>query len=212
MNKNRTPRIDANPVVYIVCEGSEEYDYLTKLKECNVWSNNYTVKLKNAKSIDRIYGVYEYWYSQAGKNNIVLIFCDTEAPPYEKINLLKKKIKELHNRKASETIIFFANPCTLQIILSHFKAVQLTSNKKSDNSSLVKECTGVSSYDATEHQRDVIMAKINAENYKTMKDNIAKLSSEQTKIPSTNFLELLSFLENDDTTWIRELNKKIESA
>ena len=76
--QNRIPEIRKNNGrrILIICEGDEEYDYLTTIKELNVWSPEYSIKLKNAKGISNIFPIYQYGY-QNGNYNIVLIFCDT---------------------------------------------------------------------------------------------------------------------------------------
>lgn len=35
------PPLKDNKKIYIICEGSEEYDYLNRLKILNVWSDVY---------------------------------------------------------------------------------------------------------------------------------------------------------------------------
>lgn len=75
--------------VLIICEGFEEYDYLNRIKECAVWSQDIRVDIKNAKSINEISARYEYEY-QNGAYELIVIFCDTEKAPYEQFTTLKK--------------------------------------------------------------------------------------------------------------------------
>ncbi len=194
--------------VLIICEGYEEYDYLQKLKTCAVWNKDISVELKNAKSIDNIYSIYSYHYS-SGNYKLIVVFCDTEKHPYKQCLALKKKINKFHGKKASEHVVFFSNPCTLQIVLSHFKEVQLTTNSKSENASIVKELTGVENYNATDQQRAAIMKKITAKNYTVMEQNISKLSDDYSVVPSSNASRLFRILDNGDKTRIKEINKKI---
>ena len=49
----------AQKKICVVCEGYEEYDYFSKLIGCNVFHQNYNFKLKNARSIDNIFAVYQ---------------------------------------------------------------------------------------------------------------------------------------------------------
>ena len=97
----------------------------------------------------------------------------------------------------------------MQLILSHFGNVRLTTNGKTANAAQIKAMTGVSDYNALENQRMAIMKKITATNYTTMKINLSKLSNDDKIVPSTNFLELLHNLENDDDGWVERLSKKI---
>ena len=100
----------------------------------------------------------------------------------------------------------------MQVVLSHFEAVKLQSNQKRKNRSLIKRLTGVEDYRAQEQQRDAIMKKITVDNYGALKKNIASLSNDDKKIPSTNFLTLLNYLESDDTEWIKVIGKAISNA
>lgn len=195
--------------ICIVCEGEEEFDYLSRLNELGVWSSKYIITLINAASLTSIPARYQWAYN-SDNYDIVFAFCDTELEPYEQFSLVKEKIKKLFgNRKAAENVIFFANPCTMQIMLLHFDFVELTSNSKVINKHLIEKYTGVKEYRAREKQREDFMKFITAENYKAMKENIAMLESDPTKINSTNFLQLLNYLESDDTKWVKALKKKL---
>lgn len=203
------PPIKENTRILIICEGYEEYDYLVRLKSCKVWSNEFGVDIKNAKSIDNVAAIYEYYYSN-GNYKLVVVFCDTEKYPYEQFLLLKQKINDFHDNKSADSITFFANPCTMQIILSHFDKVSLKLNEKSYNAELIKKFTGVSDYRAMENQRSAIMKKINAENYQTMKNNIVALDKPYLNMPSTNAIRLFNALENGNENWVNSINIEID--
>ena len=203
------PLIKDSIKILIVCEGYEEYDYLNRLKSLNVWSHNFSIDIKNARSIDNIASVYQYNYA-ANDYKLIVIFCDTEKAPYEKFLVMKEKIKAFHNKKSIDSIVFFANPCTMQIILSHFANISLKSNLKSDNASTIKKLTGINNYVANENQRKAIINKINANNYQTMKNNIVGLSQNYETIPSSNVIELFVGFEAGNNAWIKSITKKIE--
>lgn len=206
----RLPQIKTGNSILIVCEGSEEYDYLEALKKCGVWSNKLSIKLKNAKSINNILSQYQYEFAN-DNYDLIVVFCDTEVPPYDEFINLKKAINEFHGKEVAEKIVFFTNPCSMQIILSHFNRVNLKSNSKTINSTLIQKLTGVKDYIATENQRTSIMKKINAKNYEVMKQNVAGLSSKCDKVPSTNILELFEQLEKNEGSWIQKLKEEIDS-
>jgi len=206
----KLPPIKLSSKILIICEGSEEYDYLNRLINCSIWCNIYSIKLKNAKSLDKIYPLYQYHYNNSNYD-LILIFCDTEMSPYSQFLNLKSKINEFHNNKSSEKVVLFVNPCTMQLILSHFADVCLTSNQKNINSKIIKQLTGIDDYKATEKQRESLMNKINSNNYKTMIQNASKIKLEFTNIPSTNIVPIFKNLETDKTTWINDINKKIET-
>lgn len=204
------PRNIKHDNILIICEGCEEYDYLNKLKTLciNNW-RNYHIDLKNAEGLDKIFARYQYYYQQ-GSYSLVLIFCDTEKAPYEQFKSLCNKIDLFHGTDAAKSIVYFSNPCTMQIILSHFGKIRLKTNQKSQNSKYIEKFTGVKNYSGAETQRNSIMKKLNVENYNKMKQNIAGLSNSFTIVPSTNILELFNNLELTNNKWIKEINKKIE--
>lgn len=195
--------------ICIVCEGYEEYDYINRLKQCTVWSGEYSVRPQNAKSLDKVFAVYQNEY-QSDNYDLVVVYCDTEKNPYSKFNTMCEKINKFHDKQVAQDIVYFVNPCTLQVILSHFSKVNLKSNQKSDNANLVERLTGVKEYIAKRQQREAIMTKVNKENYLTMKTNISNLPMDYIKCPSTNFNELLARLESTDTSWVDELKEKID--
>ena len=200
------PPVKSENGILVICEGSEEYDYFDSLIKCRLWKHH--IKLKNAESIDRIAPLYEYIY-QNNNYKLVIIFCDTEKAPYTKFQAMKSKINAFHANHAADSIVFFANPCTMQIILSHFDKVSLKSNSKSDNANLIKKLAGIEEYKATEKQRKSLMNQIDRRNYLTMKENLKVLSTDYTVIPSTNVLILFSQLEKGDHSWLNDINKKI---
>lgn len=200
------PPVKSENRILVICEGSEEYDYFDSLIKCRLWKHH--IKLKNAESIDRIAPLYEYIY-QNNNYKLVIIFCDTEKAPYTKFQAMKSKINAFHANHAADSIVFFANPCTMQIILSHFDKVSLKSNSKSDNANLIKKLAGIEEYKATEKQRKSLMNQIDRRNYLTMKENLKVLSTDYTVIPSTNVLILFSQLEKEDNKWWIDINKKI---
>lgn len=208
--RNRFPPAKRGNRILIICEGDEEYDYLKRLKSCQVWDQCICVELRNAQSIDNIAALYSYHYKN-GAYKLILAFCDTEKYPYAQFLSLKKKINALYDTsKASESVVFFSNPCTMQIVLSHFAEVALTSNQKADNAQLIKKLVGIDEYRATEKQRSSIMCKITAENYATMKRNISSLSQIYDVVPSSNALTLFRALDQEDKAWMRKTIAKLE--
>ena len=205
----KIPIINTSKRIMIICEGSEEEDYLKRLKECGVWNRGISVRIINAKSIDEIVAHYQYHY-QSGNYELVVAYCDTEKEPYTQFLALRTAINKFHGNKASEKVVYYANPCTMQIILSHFAGIKLKNNSKSVNSGIIFELTGVNDYRASDKQREAIMKKITDKNYPTMKGNIAKLPTDYCSVPGTNCKALFDGLDGDSFAWIKECNKKIE--
>lgn len=101
--------------ICIICEGDEEFDYLSCLKSLNVWNDNYEVVLDNAKGNGNIPARYQDRY-QSGSFEIVFIFCDTERKPYEQFDDIKRKINSFHGTyNAAKHVIFYGNPCSYLI-------------------------------------------------------------------------------------------------
>ena len=46
--KSRLPSFVSKNKICIICEGDEEYDYLSRLNELGVWNEQYDVSLDNA--------------------------------------------------------------------------------------------------------------------------------------------------------------------
>lgn len=146
---------------------------------------------------------------QSDSYSLVLIFCDTDKGPSEPYKELKKKINEFHDADVADDIVIFGNPCTMQIILSHFAEIKLTSQSKVINGKYIKEYIGIENYKATEEQRKELFRKIKRDNYQIMKDNVSKLSTNDEDLSSTNILKFIENFESDDDKWIDEINNKL---
>lgn len=196
--------------ICIVCEGYEEKDYMDAIINKKVFSNKYEIIPINAKSINNVIARYEEKY-QSDSYSLVLIFCDTDKKPYEKYKEVKRKVNEFHGNDVADEVVIFGNPCTMQIILSHFAEIKLESNSKSINSKYIKEYVGIEGYDARNDQRKELFSKIKRDNYETMKENVAKLKEDDNIVASTNILKFFENFESDNESWIDEINNKLES-
>lgn len=183
-------------------------DYLNSLINKAVFSNKYKFVLINSKSINNISNIYQIRY-QSDSYDLVLAFCDTDKLPSKRYREIKSEINEFHEKNVADDIIIFGNPCTMQIILSHFAEVKLTSQSKTVNSQYIEKYTGIKKYKATEEQRKELFGKIKRSNYEKMKENVSKLSANDEEISSTNILKFIENFESDDDKWIDELNNKL---
>ena len=196
-------RMHSGKKVCIICEGYEELDYIEALKNKAVFSNKYDFITVNSKSINTIIARYQEKF-QSDSYSLVLIFCDTDKGPSEKYREIKQKINEFHEADVADDIIIFGNPCTMQIILSHFSEIKLTSQSKSVNAKYIEKLTGIQNYKATAEQRKKLFSKIKRDNY-----NVKKLSTNDEKLSSTNILKFIEKFESDDDSWINEINEKL---
>lgn len=194
--------------ICIICEGFEELDYIESLKNKAVFSDKYDFITVNAKSINTIVSRYQEKY-QSASYSLVLIFCDTDKGSSERYRVLKQKINSFHGEDVADDIVIFGNPCTMQIILSHFSEIKLKSQSKAVNSKYIKELVGIDNYKATEEQRKELFSKIKRDNYAQMKKNVSKLPTDDNITSSTNILKFLKKFESDDESWIDEINKKL---
>ena len=199
--------IKAQHRLCVICEGSEEFQYLKRLKELGVWSDIYSIKLINVGSIDNIAPRYQYEFSQIGYD-LIFVFCDAETAPYEQFKRMKEKIDNLYQKgKASDKLVIFANPCTMQIVLSHFEKMRLRTNSKSANGRLIERLTGIAEYRAKAGQLDAISKLLTKENYDEMKENLSDTATELEIVPSTNFLQFVERLESNDAKWVNKAKR-----
>lgn len=203
----KLPNIQRKHKICVICEGNEEFFYFEKLTNIAVWSDVYEFYLFNAKSASNIPAIYTDKF-QNNNYEVVLIFCDTDKAPYREYSLVKKKIREFHGNKtaAPRKIIMFANPCTMQIILSHFDDIQLTNQGKKTNADIIEKLTGVKNYDAHIEQIEEICRQVLHRNYPDMRERVSKINSDDTVSASTNFIVFLEKFESDDTKWISKLS------
>lgn len=206
---NRLPKFFSQTKICIICEGNEEYEYLEKLKSLKVWNNCYDVIAVNAEGNGNIPARYQDSY-QNGNYEAVFVFCDTDKKPFEQYEDIKAKINEIHGiDNAAEKVVIFGNPCTMQIIILHWDNIILTSHKKNKNAPIIKSSTGVQGYKARADQRKQIFDQLDEKNYTLMKERVAKLSKDDTKIGSSNFSTLIKNLSTSEDKWISELSKSL---
>lgn len=206
------PPLKDNKKIYIICEGSEEYDYLNQLKLLHVWSDVYDITLRDAKGNGNLYPIYQDVY-QKGNYDLVVIVCDTEKKPHEQFNDICCKVNSLHACElASQHVVMLTNPCTMQVILLHWDiSVRLQSPSKRRSASYIETYTGIQDYSAKESQRTQLVSNITKDNYRTMMTGANQLGMDAALINSTNLHVFFSQLEQPDTNWIDEINKLIES-
>lgn len=208
--KSRLPSFLSKNKICIICEGDEEYDYLSRLNELGVWNEQYDVSLDNADGNGNIPARYQDRY-QNGSFEIVLVFCDTEKKPYEQYEDIKRKINEFHGvDNVAEEILIYGNPCTMQIILEHWTDVRLRTPAKKINAPIIKEFTGVENYKGKKDQRKKVMEHITVGNFQDMFSRICKMENGDAVVGSSNFDKLVKYLSADDDRWINEINRRLE--
>lgn len=108
---NKLPKFFDKHKICIICEGNEEYEYLKRLKDLNVWNEQYEVSLVNAGGNGNIPARYQDRY-QNGADELVLVFCDTEKKPHEQYEDIKKYVFDeiIPTDMVDENTKYFINP------------------------------------------------------------------------------------------------------
>ena len=208
---NRRPGLYNKRKVCIICEGNEEYKYIDRLKELKVWNEQYEVSLVNAEGNGNIPARYQDRY-QNGAYEAVLIFCDTDKKPYEQYDDIKRRINEFHGiENATNEIIIFGNPCTMQIILKHWTDEMLKSQAKQVNAPLIEKYTRAKGYKGKGNQIKDVMEQITSENYRIMHERVKLLEQNDSIIGSSNFSKIIEWFESEDCDWISKINEILES-
>lgn len=206
----KLPNINRKHRVRVICEGYEDEVYFKRLMNRNVWNEIYQFYPVNVKGASNIPARFQADY-QNDTYEIILIFCDTDKEPYREYKQVKDKINKFLNKlKASEKLIMFANPCTMQIILSHFGDVSLKNQGKKTNADIIEKLTGVKGYDAHSEQIEAICKQISQRTYSDMKERIRAINLPDTTSCSTNFIVFLERFESDDAKWISDINKYLK--
>lgn len=206
----KLPNLDRRHKVCVICEGYEDFAYFNRLLELNVWSSAYSFEPVNVKSASNIPAKFQDAY-QNDRHEIILVFCDTDKKPYREYLQVKKKINEfLNKQKAAEKLIIFANPCTMQIVLSHFGEVALKNQGKKTNAAEIEKWTGVKNYDAHTDQVQKICDQIFRRSYGDMRQRVSAINFPDTTTCSTNFIVFLDRFEHDDTKWITTIRRYLK--
>ena len=201
---NRLPKISVSFRILVICEGSEEYEYMEKLKSLALWNDKYSFSFYNADGNGNIPAIYQEKFSN-DFYDCILIFCDTDKAPYKIYKTIKDKINLFRGKKVSGNVIMFGNPCTLQILLLHFDdGVRIKSANKRKNAPIIKHLLGIEGYDAREDQRNEILSMVNADNYKKMKERVKKLPHDDSILCSSNFDIFMAYFESSDHSWIKK--------
>lgn len=208
--KNKLPSVNNQTKICIICEGSEEYEYLERLKSLGVWDEKYDISLENAGGNGNVPARYQDKY-QNGSYDLVLMFCDTDRKPYEQYVDIKRKIDDFHGVEgAADTVLMYGNPCTMQIVVQHWKEICLKSPAKKVNAPIIEECTGVANYKAKKEQLDSLYTKVTRDNYADMLERVKRLPDDDSMVGSSNFARFMEGLGSGDVAWIDGINEVLE--
>ncbi len=214
MARSGIPSLTKESKIIIICEGQEDFAYLSKIKSLGVFNTDIDLSFKDAEGNSKIYDNYMNLI-RTSDADLVLIFCDTGAESntqsHHEFTRLLTKISHLYpTHGVVSDIVYFANPVTMQIFINHFKKIDINSESKKDYEDIVKECTGVIGYDASKYKLKQFMSLINRDNYYIMKENLKDKSYDYHFAHSTNILKLFNNLELDETSWINKIKKRLD--
>jgi uncharacterized Rmd1/YagE family protein len=194
--------------VLILAEGYEEKPYIDKILSFpNVnLKTYYFPPVINVKGNCKIVARYQYEI-QRGFNDVILVFCDADKGSSQFLNIVNEIGEQFFiDKKYGLKVFIFANPVTLQIVLSHFGDVILKKVSKKKNADIVKKLTGIANYDAKEKQIKSIIEQIHFSSIDILKERLRIISTDFMNIPSTNFLHFLELCESGDCGWIDAIN------
>ena len=86
----------------------------------------------------------------------------------------------------------------------------MKSPAKPVNAPLIKKYTGVENYKGRADQIQEVMEHVTEENYGDMRQRVRNLDSDDSVTGSSNFGKFIKLFEDSDSSWIEEINKKIE--
>ena len=192
--------------VLIIAEGNEEKAYLDKILSFpNINKDVYHFNaVINSKGSGNIKARYQYAL-QNGYYDIVLIFCDVDCMSESFLRLLNGIGEFFINKEDAIKVFIYANPVTLQIVLSHLGEVRLTSIGKKSNAPIVEALTGIKNYSAKEEQIKEMIGMIHYDSLPSLKEKLGSISTDINDVPSTNFLLFLERFESNDSAWIEEI-------
>lgn len=205
------PKLNGKKKICIICEGAEEYDYINRLISLNVWHYQYHIHLINAEGNGNLVSRYQNEY-QIGRYDIIFIICDTEKKPYKQFDAICNAINEFHDSfYASQSVIIFTNPCTMQAILLHFDhRIRLNKPSKKHSAPYITTYTGVENYSGKEKERNVVMDCLTVDNYKYMMEHINMLSTDPYELNSSNIGMYWNYFESSNSDWVKHINRTIE--
>ena len=198
--------------VCVICEGLEEFVYFKRLLALDLWSSEYSFIPINAKGESNVFARFQDAYNN-DNYEIIIIFCDTDKRPYREYSKLKAKVNEFFDKSnAAQKLILWANPCSMQIILSHFGDVALTTQAKKTNAPIIEQLTGVQDYSGHEKQVNDICDQIRRSSYSQMKERLRKDEYSDEESGSSNVVTFVELFEGDDTGWMKEINRYLEEG
>jgi|LSQX01.2.fsa_nt_gb hypothetical protein len=196
--------------IRIICEGSEETNFLDILKEKGYLTiPHLDITYDVAPGYGSVGPMFHTAFS-SGEYDAIFAFVDVDnfkTPCYKKVESDLKSILGFDPKN----VIIFTNPCTLQLEVIGIKPhIRLSTSSKAVNDQYVKQCwpewSKTKTYDAKKWQRDKIFFSLTEDkNFERMMQNIPLLSTNIVDLPSTSIQKFFNLIHSGDLSLIDKI-------
>lgn len=184
-NVRRTTRNFLKEDLYLVVEGEVDEIFLNKILSFFPTKYNIRVRVANGNGnipihVNILKKIYSY--SQ------IMVMYDLDAS-----NNKEDLKRYLRNKQVSlkDEDIFFVNPCIEYLIVLTKEVNKDKYTSKRDYQDLFKKYFGISDYAGHIPQVEQIAEQLTVADFDNLLDNLRKVSSDDTVLPSTNFLKFI---------------------
>ena len=188
MRVNNIRRVTRNFLkedLYLVVEGEVDEIFLNKILSFFPTKYNIRVRVANGNGnipihVNILKKIYSY--SQ------IMVMYDLDAS-----NNKDDLKRYLRNKQVSlkDEDIFFVNPCIEYLIVLTKEVNKDKYTSKRDYQDLFKKYFGISDYAGHIPQVEQIVEQLTVADFDNLLDNLRKVSSDDTVLPSTNFLKFI---------------------
>lgn len=184
-NVRRATRNFLKEDLYLVVEGEVDEIFLNKILSFFPTKYNVRVRVANGNGnipihVNILKKIYSY--SQ------IMVMYDLDAS-----NTKDDLKRYLRNKQVSlkDDDIFFVNPCIEYLIVLTKEVNKDKYTGKRDYQDLFKKYFGVSDYAGHIPQVEQIVEQLTVNDFDNLLDNLRKISSDDSVLPSTNFLKFI---------------------
>ena len=184
-NVRRATRNFLKEDLYLVVEGEVDEIFLNKILSFFPTKYNVRVRVANGNGnipihVNILKKIYSY--SQ------IMVMYDLDAS-----NTKDDLKRYLRNKQVSlkDEDIFFVNPCIEYLIVLTKEVNKDKYTGKRDYQDLFKKYFGVSDYAGHIPQVEQIVEQLTVNDFDNLLDNLRKISSDDSVLPSTNFLKFI---------------------
>ena len=193
--KNKRPLFKER--LYVVCEGFVDKMVLNHI--LNSITLKYEVIIEPSGSKNNIFKTYKSIKSIHHLSE-VLIFIDLDGNGSTNIDSINIDFKRNGFKKPK--IIYFVNPVIEYFFISAKENRNSSYTKKEDYKPDIKRLYGIDSYTGTQDECNRILKFISNEECIVLIERLSRFDKDIYSLPSTNLLDLLDFLRNDEKWYV----------